>query len=519
VEKLSGRSVQKSLTTSQPSSNDQLNLKGLRLVVTDLDLQQREHRGIAVYSKAVLKALKASGAETWLLTDFDPNMSDPGLRRLPACTQGVVYAARVMEALVSGHAGLRSKYWDEKLRRFHYLAHLRRLLLRIQTLIRQSIPRQYQLSKLMQVDLHDQYDSPYLHHERLSYFENLDGIICAPNLYLNATRRALGRKPKPLAIELGNGFDGLITTCPLNLSILDKGCFIQTVHDLIPLEYVQHLDHVALFCQRLSSAVPARKLFVSTASRQKFERAFQNSQDPGGAVVAQPPSLRLPTGSEQRLFAQSVLRPSKRAKAHHSELEPFRYLLFNSSVEPRKNLLFAIKAFRLSRLADQGIRLCVTGMLKGDAYSKAVGEQADDSVLLTDYIDEATKANLFLHAMMILSPSLVEGFGIPVMDGACVGAPVIASPTEAHREIKTMHDFWDLVWLCETLDPMTWALAMHDLAQAELARILDVADERQRRLERYALTSKALFDSFQHTICELVLTGVRSGMAGSGVRD
>jgi len=508
--------VQQTIATSRLNLDDQP-LKGLRLLVTDLDLQQREHRGIAVYSKAVLKALKASGAETWLLTDFDPRMSDPGLKRLPARTQRLIYAARVMEGLMSGHAGLRSRYWDEKLRKARKLARLRRLWLRLQDLIDHAIPRRYQMSQLRRVDLHEQYDSPYLRQERLSYFEDLDGIVCARHLYLNASKRALGGRPKPLAIDLGEDFDGLVTTCPLNLSLRDQRCFVQTVHDLIPLEYVPHLDHVPLFCQRLASSMPARKLFVSTASRRKFEQAFHAPHDPGGAVIVQPPSLQLPKGSEQRLLNQSVLRPSKRAKARHAELAPFRYLLFNSSVEPRKNLLFAIKAFQLSGLGEQGIRLCVTGMLKGDPYSKAVGEQADDSVLLTDYIDETTKGNLFLHAMAVISPSLVEGFGIPVLDGACVGAPVLASPSESHREIQQIHDFSSLIWLCETQDPMTWALAMHDLAQSELVRIVDVTAERQRRLDRYTAMSHIVFDAFKQTLCEQVLAGVRSGTAGNDV--
>jgi glycosyltransferase involved in cell wall biosynthesis len=257
---------------------------------------------------------------------------------------------------------------------------------------------------------------------------------------------------------------------------------------------------------------------VSDATRRKFELAYGPTGDAGGAVIVQPPSLQMPQGSRRRLLELSVIRPSRRAKARHAELQPFRYLLFNSSVEPRKNLLFAIKAFRLSGLSQQGVRLCVTGMLKGDAYSKAVGEQADDAVLLTDYIDETTKANLFLHALAVLSPSLVEGFGIPVLDGACVGAPVLASPSGSHREIQAMHDFEQLVWLCDTQDPMNWALAMNDLANAEQTRITDVAAERQRRLERYDLMNAKVSEAFRQTVCNQILESLRSETAGAAVR-
>ncbi len=505
------------VNSRRPSENE-LPLKGLRLVVTDLDLQQTEHRGIAMYSKALLQALKASGAETWLLTDFDPRISDPGLNRLPQETRRLIFGARVMEGLMSGHGGLRSRYWDVKLRKSRALSRLRRLWLQVQELVDQALPRRYELSKLKQVNLHEQYDSPYFRQERLSYFSELDGILCARHLYLNASRKALSSSPRPLVIELGPSFDALVTTCPLNFSLGGKGCLVQTIHDLIPLEYVPHLDHVALFGQRLASSVPARKLFVSESTRRKFENAYGPDEHPGGAVIIQPPSLQMPQGAHRRLLAQEVIRPSRRAKTSHGELRPFRYLLFNSSVEPRKNLLFAIKAFRLSGLSQQGIRLCVTGMLKNDAYSKAVGEQADASVLLTDYIDETTKANLFLHALAVLSPSLVEGFGIPVLDGACVGAPVLASPSGSHQEIQALHDFDQLVWLCDTHDPMDWALAMNDLAQAELDRISDAHTERQRRLIRYDQMSGLVREAFRQAVYDQILEGIRSKREGDAFR-
>lgn len=510
--------MQADITLHQSAEN--LPLKGLRLLVTDLDLQQREHRGIAVYSKALLKALKASGAETWLLTDLDPRVADHGLARLPQQTRSLIYAARVMEGLMSGHAGLRGRYLEAKLQdRNRLVGLLWRTWLQLRELPDQLWPRRrYRISRSKRVNLHEQYDSPYFQQERLSYFENLDGIACARYLYLNASRMALGKRPKALEIDLGTEFDGLITTCPLNFKTTGSAGFVQTVHDLIPLEYVPHLDHVALFGQRLASTVGARKLFVSQSTQKKFSRAYPASGDSGGSVIVQPPSLRMPEGERRRLLEQKVIRPSKNAKTKHGELQPFRYLLFNSSVEPRKNLLFAIKAFRLSGLAAQGIRLCVTGMLKKDPYSRSVGEQADESILLTDYIDETTKANLFLHALAILSPSLVEGFGIPVLDGACVGASVIASPSGSHQEISAMHDFEQLIWLGDTQDPLTWALAMCDLVNAELSRISDTDAERHRRLTRYDQLNERIQEDFRQSVCREVLTSlsIRSRTATSG---
>ena len=54
----------------------------------------------------------------------------------------------------------------------------------------------------------------------------------------------------------------------------------------------------------------------------------------------------------------------------------------------------------------------------------------------------------------------MEGFGIPVLDAACLGLPALASPIGSHREIQAMHDFQEHVLLCSTLHTSDWASAM-----------------------------------------------------------
>jgi len=494
-----------------------LPLKGLRLVVTGLDLQQQEHRGIAVYSKALLRALRCSGAELWLLTDFDPKLQGPSLRSAPAGARQLVFSARVLEALNRGFRPTLIPLASTTLARRSGLV-LKALkawagLMELSSSLRMR--KRYDLRRARRVELGTLYDNPYSRIERLAYLDDLSGILCARNVFVSSFRAALRRRARPIQIHLGD-FDGLVTTCPLHLSCEPGKAFVQTIHDLIPLEYVQTTDHAGAFSRRLESCLEANRLFVSASTERKYGTSYGSTPATGQAVVIQPPSLQMPEPYKRRLLEQDVLHPSRRAKARNNSLTAFRYVLFNSSVEPRKNLLFVIRAYRNSGLAEQGIRLCVTGQLKQDDYSQAVAEQADDAVLLTGYIDENTKANLFLHALIVLSPSLVEGFGIPVLDAACVGAPVIASPSESHKEIQSLHDFQEQVWICDTRDPLDWSIAMKDLAAAQLASTRTIAEERKRRLERYDTLEAQVFEQFRSTICNQVLQGLRSGMAASG---
>jgi glycosyltransferase involved in cell wall biosynthesis len=209
------------------------------------------------------------------------------------------------------------------------------------------------------------------------------------------------------------------------------------------------------------------------------------------------------------------------------KLKPLRYIIFNSSIEPRKNVLFVLKAFVESGLETEGIQLCITGKLKTDSYSDAVKTlvKAHSSVILTGYVDEAFKRQLFLNAMAIVSPSLVEGFGIPVLDAACLGVPVVASLSESHWEIQQLHDFAEHVMLCSTRETSDWASALRLIhnriqgqrqdtmadrkgQQATLTRRsseLWLRELRQQRIERYRRFQQRLEADFQNSVCELLL--------------
>ena len=479
-------------------------------MVTGLDLQQAEHRGIAVYSKALLRALRQSGAELWLLTDFEPKLTGASLRTSPKGVKRLVFAARVLEALLKGYSSrpipLAANRISKRIPLARKLLGAWELLGSLEEFLFHGI---YSLDRAKTIDLNDLQDSPYSRVERLLYLDDLSGIISARNVFVNSFRAALRKHAKPIQIRLGR-YDGLITTCPLHLSTSTNKSIVQTVHDVIPLEFVQTTDHAGAFSRRLETCNQAERIFVSSSTRQKYEGCFGTGSTASSAVAIQPPSLQMPKPHQRRLLETNVLHPSRRARSKNNSLQAFRYLLFNSSVEPRKNLLFVIRAYRQSGLAEQGIRLCVTGKLKKDDYSKAVAEQADDSVLLTGYIDESTKSILFLHALAVLSPSLVEGFGIPVLDAACVGAPVIASPSLSHQEIHGLYDFHSLVWICDTRDPMDWAIAMKDLSNSQLGQILDPQEERLLRLARYDEMNSKVSENFRQTVCSQVLAGLKS---------
>ena len=479
-------------------------LKGRKILVTAYDLEQSEHRGIAVYSKSLMRCLHEAGAEVWLLTEFYDKLSEKGLKNLPKRTQIMIQNARILSSLAQGRLNQPLNALQRKFRLARKTKDFRTFLRLLINILRR--PRRYKSRDLNHFHLKELYDNPYVRVERLNYLENVTGIVSAPEIYFASQIAAELPNQRPVRIDL-NGFDALITTCPLNISPQKVPTFVQTIHDLIPLEYVAHNEDPLMFSHRLQACIPAEKLFVSKSTANKYTSHIQDTREPLSlrrnqksestreAVITQTPSLNFPswlTADPNRIadlqpVSHLLRNEAVTASSSRYKLYPFRYFLFNSSVEARKNLLFLAKAYAESDLHSQGIKLCVTGKLKGDDYSKALKEivSHEPGIILTGYVDESSKLDLYLNALGLLSPSLVEGFGIPVLDSACLGMPTIASDCESHLEIQSLHDFEEHVLCLDTLDSREWAAALQAVAGSNRNLAKQPAITRRERIGRY----------------------------------
>ena len=381
-------------------------------------------------------------------------------------------------------------------------------------------PRRYKARELNSFRLKELYDNPYIRVERLNYLEYVTGIVSAPEIFFASQLAAELPRLRPVCIDL-SGFDALITTCPLNISPRNLTTFVQTIHDLIPLEYVAHNEDPLMFSHRLQACIPAHRIHVSKSTANKYnchvlntqKRSYQekSSQDHGikEAVIIQSPSLQFPSWLTEDPTKIADLPPVShllRNEGLGKKLTPFRYFLFNSSVEARKNLIFLAKAYAQSGLNEKGIKLCVTGKLKGDNYSKALKEIVahEPGIILTGYVDEISKLDLYLNALGLLSPSLVEGFGIPVLDGACLGMPTLASDCESHLEIQGLYDFDEHVLCLDTLNSREWAAALLAVAGSNRHLADQAARTRRNRIGRYCRFQSKFTEQLQKDLLSIL---------------
>jgi glycosyltransferase involved in cell wall biosynthesis len=135
-----------------------------------------------------------------------------------------------------------------------------------------------------------------------------------------------------------------------------------------------------------------------------------------------------------------------RAFAIHSGLgisaepEPLRglpphYILFVSTVEPRKNLSVLLDAFdEIRRSGDYDGSLVVAGRIGWKSEEIAKRLRAPGIVHL-DYVPAAQLVSIYRGADVFVFPSVYEGFGFPLLEAMAAGVPTIASRSSSLPEI------------------------------------------------------------------------------------
>ena len=103
------------------------------------------------------------------------------------------------------------------------------------------------------------------------------------------------------------------------------------------------------------------------------------------------------------------------------------YLLFVGAIEPRKDPLAAAEAARAV-----GLPLVVVGPAKDAALAAELARRGAD---LRGYVSKDELVRLYQETACLVWPSRYEGFGLPVLEAMACGAPVVAAPDPAVREV------------------------------------------------------------------------------------
>ncbi|MFH1309481.1 MAG: glycosyltransferase family 1 protein [Candidatus Omnitrophota bacterium] len=115
------------------------------------------------------------------------------------------------------------------------------------------------------------------------------------------------------------------------------------------------------------------------------------------------------------------------------------FVLSVSAISPRKNLITAIKAFKLLKDKNDfnGQYVIVGG--KGWLYEEVFKEVADsglsEDIVFCEYVPEDDLVSLYNGASVFVYVSLFEGFGIPLVEAMACGLPIVTSNVSSMPEI------------------------------------------------------------------------------------
>jgi glycosyltransferase involved in cell wall biosynthesis len=198
------------------------------------------------------------------------------------------------------------------------------------------------------------------------------------------------------------------------------------IHDLLPLDYPEYFapGEADKFRARIATALRyAGAFLVSTeAVRGRLRREIEARGLAPRPIWAHP----FPSPLAEYAGAGRKLAPP--------------YFVVIGTIEPRKNHLLLLNLWREMARQATPPRLVLVGARGWE--NEQVLDMLDRSEVLAPHVVEASNlssrelAELISGARAVLAPSFEEGYGLPIVEALALGIPVVASDTQAAREVS-----------------------------------------------------------------------------------
>ncbi len=211
-----------------------------------------------------------------------------------------------------------------------------------------------------------------------------------------------------------------------------SGPTVVTVHDLSYLRYPEThpRSRVEIMESLLPKAIERASLILVDSEFVRREIMSEFGTPPGKVVttlLGVSPDYR-PMGSDETA-----------ATLVSFGLQYRKYLLAVGTLEPRKNLVQAMRAYRLAAgKTSETYPLVVVGMkgwLLTDIEREMEPLVRSGCVRLLGYVPAEVLPLLYAGARALIYPALYEGFGLPPLEAMASGIPVITSSQSSLPEI------------------------------------------------------------------------------------
>lgn len=144
------------------------------------------------------------------------------------------------------------------------------------------------------------------------------------------------------------------------------------------------------------------------------------------------------SGLDKELF-KKITDKDELARVKKKYSLPDRFILFLSTLEPRKNIDGLVRAYE--NFADETgsdlelILAGAQGWKQKNVLNKIYSYNGGGRIRRIGYIDNPDRPAVYSLATIFIYPSFFEGFGLPILEAMACGSPVIAGANSSMPEI------------------------------------------------------------------------------------
>jgi glycosyltransferase involved in cell wall biosynthesis len=208
------------------------------------------------------------------------------------------------------------------------------------------------------------------------------------------------------------------------------GAVVITLHDFIWIDYADYVSNrwfqAATLREFARRAIPyalrtADQVICNSAATARRAHAWIPSQATSVVHMGLHPVFFEPVHAPIRALPQAA-DPS------------FRFIAAIAVKKRYKNLATLVDAFAIACRTLGNCHLVLMGDCRGIA-EQAQAAGIADAVTLTGRVSDEEMRAIFARADLFVLPSIVEGFGLPVLEAMAAGAPVAVADAEALLEV------------------------------------------------------------------------------------
>lgn len=203
---------------------------------------------------------------------------------------------------------------------------------------------------------------------------------------------------------------------------------VSTIHDVIPLDFPDWFSwRNAYFSKRNffrqmnhSNIVCFPSSYSATRAQEIYGKEITHKIIPWG-------------------ISSSIRQKFNSYVPNHKE----EFILILGNIEPRKNIIFICKAVNIfNKRFGQNIKVLIAGrkIYKADEILNDC-HKVNDNLKYLGYISQHDKIKLLQEAAAVVYASKYEGFGLPILESAIIGSPVLIANNSCLKEVAPHNNY------------------------------------------------------------------------------